>query len=298
MSERLARRGLGAIDAASRRLTDAGIELSRLDAELLLAEAAGVSRESVIAGWVELSDEALRKFDAMIARRERREPVAYIVRHKEFYSLDFEVTPAVLIPRPETEFVVAETLEFIAGKDNARVLDIGTGSGAIAIAIAVNAPSAQITAVDISSDALAVASRNVLRHRVEDRVTFRQVDCFDVLDGGAALGFFHVIASNPPYLGNEEIVALDPDVRNFEPLAALSAGKDGLDVTRRIASEANQHLEADGQLIVEVGLHQASCVARLIEDAGLRLVSVINDLAGHQRVLRARKLAGQGTWKK
>ena len=142
-----------------------------------------MAREAAITGSLDLSPEILKKFDALIARREKREPIAYILGHKEFYSLDFEVTPAVLIPRPETEFVVTAALECIAGKANARVLDIGTGSGAIAIAIAVNAPSAQITAVDISDDAIAVASRNARRHRVEDRVTFRRGDCFDVLDG-------------------------------------------------------------------------------------------------------------------
>src|SRR5208337_233603 len=112
------------------------------------------------------------------------------VGRKEFYSLDFEVTPAVLIPRPETEFVVGAALECVAGKANARILDIGTGSGAIAIAIAVNAPQAHVTAVDISADALEVALRNARRHRVEDRVTIRRGDCFDVKDGGAALGTF------------------------------------------------------------------------------------------------------------
>ena len=135
-----ARRALEEIDTASRRLATAGIESSRLDAELLLAAAAGVTREAAVIGSIDLSLAILKRFDALIARREKREPIAYIVGHKEFYSLDFEVTPAVLIPRPETEFVVSAALECIAGKADARVLDIGTGSGAIAIAIAVNAP--------------------------------------------------------------------------------------------------------------------------------------------------------------
>ena len=121
------------VDAASRRLAAAGVESSHLDAQLLMAEAAGVAREAVVTGSIELSPAILKKFDALIARREKREPLAYIVGHKEFYSLDFEVTPAVLIPRPETEFVVTAALECVAGKADARVLDIGTGSGAIAI---------------------------------------------------------------------------------------------------------------------------------------------------------------------
>ena len=291
MSERIARRALELIDQASRRLAAVGIESSRLDAEVLLAKAAGVTREFAITGSFDLSTETLKKFEAVIARRERREPVAYIVGHKEFYSLDFEVTPAVLIPRPETEFVVGAALECIVRKANPRLLDIGTGSGAIAIAIAVNAPSAQITAVDISADAIAVGSRNALRHRVEDRVTFRRGDCFHMLDGGAALGMFDAIVSNPPYLDEAEIAALEPDVRGFEPRVALISGTGGLDILRRIAVGASANLADEGELIVEVGMGQAPVVAKLFEEAGMSVVAVINDFAGHQRVVRARKLA-------
>ena len=233
-----------------------------------MAAAAGVTREAAITGSIELSDEILYKFDMLVARREMREPIAYILGHKEFYSLDFEVTPAVLIPRPETEFVVGAALECIAGKDNARVLDIGTGSGAIAIAIAVNAPSAQITALDISPEALAVASRNARRHRVEDRVTLRRADCFNVLDGGAALGKFDAIVSNPPYLDDAEITALEPDVRRYEPRVALSGGVGGLRIIRRIANGVGAHLETDGELIMEMGLGHAGDVVGIMTRRG------------------------------
>jgi len=291
MSEVLARRALEEIDKAARRLAVSGIESARLDAELLMAAAAGVTREAVITGSIELSHETLRRFDTMIARREKREPVAYLLGRKEFYSLDFEVNPAVLIPRPESEIVVAAALGFIAGAPDARVLDIGTGSGAIAIAIAVNAPRVRVTAVDISADAIAVASRNAQHHRVEDRVTFRRADCFEILDGGPALGSFEVIVSNPPYLDDAEIAALEPDVRGYEPRVALRAGAGGLDILRRIAAGVpqHQHLASDGELIVEVGAEQAAAVAKLVEEAGLRVVSVINDFAGHPRVVRARR---------
>src|SRR5271168_2292375 len=234
MDEASARAVFVAIGEASRRLEDAGIESSRLDAQLLMAAAAGVTREAVITGSIDLSAETLEKFEALISRREKREPVAYIVGHREFYSLDFEVTPAVLIPRPETEFVVTTALECLAGKANARVLDIGTGSGAIAIAIAANAPSARVTATDVSADALEVASRSARRHGVEGRIKFRRADCFDVLDDGAALGTFDVIVSNPPYLDDAEITALEPDVRRYEPRVALSGGVGGLRIIRRI----------------------------------------------------------------
>jgi release factor glutamine methyltransferase len=290
MSEQIARRALEVIDEVSRRLAGAGIESSRLDAEVLMAEAAGVTREAVITGSIDLSADTLKTFEAMIARREQREPVAYIVGHKEFYSLDFEVTPAVLIPRPETEFVVSAALECIAGKADARVLDLGTGSGAIAIAIAVNAPQARVTALDISADAIAVAWRNLRRHRVEDRVTLQRADCFDILDEGPALGTFDVIVANPPYLHDAEIAALEPDVRAFEPRIALIGGAGGLDILQRIAIGTRAHLETNGELTMEVGEGHAGDVVNLVERAGLRVVSVINDFAGHQRVVRARKL--------
>ncbi len=287
-----ARRALEEIDKATRRLAASGIESARLDAELLMAAAAGVTRAAVITGWIDLSPATLNNFETMIARREKREPIAYIVGHKEFYSLDFEVSPAVLIPRPESEIVVAEALDFIAGAPDARVLDIGTGSGAIAVAIAVNAARARVTAVDISADAIAVASRNAEHHRVGDRVIFRRADCFEILDGGPALGSFEVIVSNPPYLDDAEIAALEPDVRAFEPRVAISAGAGGLDILRRIAAGAPLHLASDGELIVEVAAGQATkaAVAKLVEEAGLRVVSVINDFAGHPRVVRARRV--------
>jgi release factor glutamine methyltransferase len=284
------------VDEASRRLAAAGVESSHLDAQLLMAEAAGITREAVITGSIDLSASILKTFDAMIARREKREPVAYIVGHKEFYSLDFEVSPAVLIPRPETEFVVNAALECIAGKADARVLDIGTGSGAIAIAIAVNAPSAQITAVEISADAIAVASRNARRHRVENRVAIRRGDCFHMLDGIAALGTFDAIVSNPPYLDDAEIAALEPEVHRFEPRIALNGGASGLDVLQRITIDARAHLETDGELILEMGVGHAGDVVNLITRAGLRITDVINDFAGQMRVARSSERKSE--WKK
>jgi release factor glutamine methyltransferase len=279
------------VDEASRRLAAAGVESSHLDAQLLMAEAAGVAREAVVTGSIELSPAILKKFDALIARREKREPLAYIVGHKEFYSLDFEVTPAVLIPRPETEFVVTAALECVAGKADARVLDIGTGSGAIAIAIAINAPRAQITTVDISADAITVASRNVRRHQVQDRVTIRRGDCFHMLDGGASLGTFDAIVSNPPYLHDAEIASLEPEVYRFEPRIALNGGATGLDVLQRITIGAREHLATNGELILEMGVGHAGDVVGLITRAGLHVTDVINDLAGQMRVARAQERA-------
>ena len=286
------RRGFNAIDSAAQRLVAIGVGSGRLDAELLLAAAAGVTRAEIISGSAELSSETLARFEAMVARREKREPVAYIVGHKEFYSLDFEVTPAVLIPRPETEFVVTAALEAIATMREPRVLDIGTGSGAIAIAIAANAPAARVTATDTSDDALAVAARNAMLHQVAGRVEFRRADCFEVGEGESPLAFFDLIVSNPPYIDEESLASLEPEVLNYEPRVALSAGPDGLNFFRRIAAGASVHLQGDGELIVEVGAGQAAAVSQIFERAGLRPFSVLNDFAGHPRVVRAR--AGGG----
>jgi release factor glutamine methyltransferase len=277
------------IEIAAHNLAAVGIESSRLDAEVLMAEAAGVTREAVITGSIQLSKTILNEFNAMIARREKREPVAYIVGHKEFFSLDFDVGPEVLIPRPETEFVVGAALEYIKAKPDARVLDIGTGSGAIAIAIAVNAPRARVTATDVSLHACAFGIRNLLRHDVHQQISHRRADCFDIVGGGARLRSFDVIVSNPPYLSDAEIAALEPEVREHEPLVALSAGANGLDILRKIVAGAPAHLARGGELIVEIGAGQAATVAKLVEEAGLRVVTVINDFAGHPRVVRARR---------
>ncbi|WP_304828909.1 peptide chain release factor N(5)-glutamine methyltransferase [Candidatus Binatus sp.] len=281
-------RAVELIETAARRLAECGVESSRLDAQLLMAEAADVTRAEVIAGSRMLSAEQLARFDAMIERRMRREPIAYIVGHKEFYSLDFEVNRSVLIPRPETEILVGAALATIAKMRQARVLDIGTGSGAIAIANAANAPRATVLATDISADALAVATRNVVRHSVGDRVTLRRADCFEVLDGEQELGRFDLIVSNPPYVAEVDLARLEPEVRSYEPDIALSAGRDELNFYRRITAGARAHLTAEGQLIVEVGAGQADEVIRVLAEHAFEVVAVLDDFGGHRRVVHAR----------
>lgn len=278
-----------AIQGAASRLAACGVESARLDAEVLMAVAAGLTRAEALSARANPSSETLKRFDAMVARRERREPVAYIVGRKEFYSLDFEVGPAVLIPRPETEMIVSAALETIGGIPAPRVVDIGTGSGAIAIAIAVNSPAAQVVATDISRDALAVAARNVAAHRVESRVTLRIADCFEVRGAGPPLGRFDLIVSNPPYIDDAAVAGLMPDVRDYEPRVALStgAGADRFSFYRRVAAGAHDHLEERGEVIVEVGAARSRDVVAIFERAGLNVRSVIDDLAGHHRVLKA-----------
>jgi release factor glutamine methyltransferase len=279
---------LRTIDLAADRLRAAGVASARLDAELLLAWAAGASRADTIAGNIELSRDTLARFEVAIGRRFRREPLAYIVGYKEFHSLEFEVSPAVLIPRPETETLVDAALKFVETAIPARVLEIGAGSGAIAISLAHDCPGLELVATDISADVLEVARRNAQRHHVAARIEFRRADLFEPLDGGEALGRFDLIVSNPPYVEDGAIAALEPEVRDFEPRSALAGGADGLEFYRRIAVRAREHLARGGALMVEVGAGQAPAVSKLFADAGMRRLDVINDLAGVARVVAAR----------
>ena len=273
------------IAEAAAELASAGIENPRLDAETMLAAACHNSRAAVISGLAEINQIARQRYAVMIARRMRREPLAYILGHKEFYSLEFEVTPAVLIPRPETETVVRAALEFIQDRVHARVCDLGTGSGAIALAIAANAPAAQLTATDISAEALVIAYRNAARLKLASRVGFHLADCLEPIDGKGPLGRFDLIVSNPPYISNEQIAGLAPEICRYEPRAALAGGHDGLKLYRRIAPALTDHLENNGCAIVEIGAGQSTAVTEIMRNAGASTIKVIHDLAGIPRVL-------------
>lgn len=273
-------------DAAA-ELASAGVENPRLDAETMLAAACHSSRAAVICGLARIDGSARERYAAMIMRRRRREPVAYILGRREFYSLEIEVTPAVLIPRPETEAVVAAALEFIRCQPDARVCDLGTGSGAIALAIAANAPAAQLTATDISAEALAIARRNAVRCGLASRVRFRRADCFEPIDGTGPLGRFNLIVSNPPYIRADQIAGLAPEISNYEPCLALAGGADGLELYRRMALALTEHLENDGSAIVEIGAEQSHAVTGIMRKAGATGIKVVRDLAGLPRVIVA-----------
>ena len=276
------------IEEAAAKLAGAGIESARLDAQLLLAEAAQVDRATLLASSIDLSPETIARFDTMVGRRVAREPIAYILGRREFYSLEFEVTPEVLIPRPQTETLVDVALEFVAARPSARVLDIGTGPGSVAIAIAVNAPGVELVASDVSEAALAVARRNASRNRVSGRVRFVRANVFESLDAESALGEFDLIVSNPPYIVDTDISSLERDVRDYEPHLALKGGTDGRDFFTRIAAGAKSHLRPGGLLALEVGAGQDGAVAEILTAAGLHPAGVINDLDGIARVVTAR----------
>jgi release factor glutamine methyltransferase len=273
-------------------LAAAGIDTPRFDAELLLAVAAGADRASLYAGRVALDDAARERLAEMVELRARRMPLAYIVGRREFFSLELEVAPGVLIPRPETETLVAAALGRLRDRAGLRVLDLGCGSGAIAIALAVNAPQARYVASDLSEDALEIAAHNAARHGVAGRIEFRHADLFAPLDGAGEFGRFDAIVSNPPYIADAELAGLAPEIRDFEPRIALAGGADGLDFYRRLAGALSAHLEPGGMAVVEVGAAQARLVAEMFSGAGLKEIASERDLAGVERVVRGVKPLG------
>ncbi len=269
---------------AERLLLRSGVESARLDAELLMAAACGAARTALIAGTVTPAPAQIESFHRMAGRRAAREPLAYIIGRKDFFSLELEVTPATLIPRPETETLAEAALAFLAARRRARVLDIGAGCGALALALAANAPHAAVTGTDIFKETLEVARRNAARHRLAARVTFVAADLFP---SGAAAPF-DLIVSNPPYVESAAIGKLAPEIRLYEPRAALDGGSDGLAFYRRIARRAAGYLAPGGAIMAEAGAGQAPEVEALLRAGGFGRTGTVRDLGGVERVILAR----------
>ncbi|MBN1283041.1 MAG: peptide chain release factor N(5)-glutamine methyltransferase [Proteobacteria bacterium] len=278
-----------ALRSAEAKLSAAGIETPRLDAEVLLAHAMGMRRTDLCARMRdELPSDARAGFDSMVERRASCCPVAYLTGSKGFWSREIAVTPDVLIPRPETETVVDEAVRISSGlKGPPSVLDLCTGSGCIAAALADELPGAAIVASDSSAAALAIAGEN-LRFAGE-RVRLLQGDLFAPIEE-AGLGPFDIIAANPPYVPDGEMPSLPRDVRDYEPRAALAAGPGGLDFVARILEDAPRHLVPGGWLLMEIGAGQAEAIFFMA--TGLDrydTVRTAKDLAGIDRVVIARK---------
>lgn len=251
---------------------------ARLDAELLLAHVSQLDRAYFRAhGEREISATMVRAYESLLVRRARGEPIAYITGRKEFWSLALDVSPAVLIPRPETELLVERALAHLPADAPFELLDVGTGSGAIALAIAKERPRARIVATDISAAALACAQTNA--HTLGLDVQFLQGDVFDPIPGRR----FHLIVSNPPYVAVD-----DPDlaakVRQYEPAVALYAEDAGLATLQRLIATAPDHLHPQGWLLLEHGWRQGAAVRTLLEQRGFSHVRSHADLAGHERV--------------
>lgn len=259
------------------------IDSPRLDAELLLADTLGLDRVGLYLNFERpLQADELAGYREKVRRRASREPLAYILGRTEFWSLPFIVTPAVLIPRPDTELLVEEALPRLA--DAARVLDVGTGSGALAVALAHERPECTVTAIDVSAAALAVAAGNAGSNGVAERIEFLQADLAALPDGP-----FDLVVANPPYIPSGELTTLMPDVRDFEPQLALDGGCDGLDAYRALARQTGAILAPGGWLLVEVGIGQAPAVQELFAGAGLTEIFISRDLAGIERVVGGRK---------
>jgi release factor glutamine methyltransferase len=256
---------------------------ARLDTELLLAHALGVTRTQLIAHPERALDAVLSsRYRECLERRLAGEPVAYIVGAREFYGLSFQVTPAVLIPRPETELLVEMALQRIEPAASARVLDVGTGSGCIAVSIAHLRSHAQVVATDISDTALAVAKANALRHQAAN-VEVRLGDCY----APVADAQFDLIVANPPYVAEGDPHLGRGDLRH-EPQRALVSGPDGLTLMRRLVAQASRHLRAGGWLLVEHGFDQAEPVSDLFQAAGFRDLCSARDLPGVPRAAAGR----------
>jgi release factor glutamine methyltransferase len=269
-------------------LQAAAIDSARLEAEVLMCHVLGFDKSQLYLNLDEQLDHGGKyQFDVFLMRRLRREPVAYITGCQEFWSLDFRVTPDVLIPRPETERLVEIALNCAGAVDRGlplRILDIGTGSGAIAVSLAKELPQAQLWATDVSLPALEIARHNAAHHGVAERIQFAGSDLFDsVRESG-----FHLIVSNPPYVGRGELANLVPEVSRWEPRTALDGGADGLDYYRGIIREAYRHLLPGGAVIMEIGADLGRPVAQLLRDAGnYTAPKIYQDYACRDRVVVA-----------
>lgn len=269
-----------------------GVPGARLDAEVLLGHTLNCRREDLYRGpECVLTQEARDRFVTLLGRRGRGEPAAYITGRREFWSLDFFVTPEVLVPRPETELLVEVAVGILARKSSPScILEIGTGSGAIAVSLSTQRAEAEIWATDLSGAALEVARMNARRHNVEKRIHFLQGDLFAPV-GEWGLGFFDLMISNPPYVPSEEIERLPAEIRHWEPRPALDGGVDGLDFYRRILGEAPRYLTGAGFLVLEIGGESGTRVSRMVEATGaFRVRAIHRDYAGRERVVVAERL--------
>jgi release factor glutamine methyltransferase len=269
-----------------------GAASPRLDAEVLLAAARGSERIRLYTDFdQEVPEDVRAAFRDHVRRRAAGEPVAYLVGHREFFSLAFTVTRDVLIPRPETEHLVVELLDLVKQRATAEspvhIADVGTGSGVIAVAVAKHAPASRITAVDVSPPALDVARGNAERHQVADRIEFLASDLLSALPAEPQFDF---IASNPPYVSQSEWERLPADIRDYEPRMALVAGPSGTEAIARLIPQAAERLHPGGWLLMEIGPSiENAARQRLTQDGRFDAPQIIKDLAGLPRVVKARR---------
>jgi release factor glutamine methyltransferase len=271
-----------ALARATARLAEAGVESARLESELLLARACDDCARALLYAELnrEMTDEQLEAFEANIVRREKREPLAYILGEWGFRRLTLKTDRRALIPRPETEIVVERALEHVREIEQPEVLDVGTGTGAIALAIADELPNARVTAMDVSEDSLSLARENLELTGVNGRVRLVEHD----LTSGLGEANFDLVVSNPPYVEPDELPRLQPEVRDWEPHVALVASG----ATEKLAQAATEALRPGGWLVLEVAAGAGERVERLLSEVGFEDVRITPDLAGRDRVAEGR----------
>lgn len=282
-------------------LSNAGIENPERDAESALSICMGIERVILYRDNPDISDEINTKIDALLKRRTGREPLQYILGYTEFYGLKIKVGPGVLIPRPETELLAEEAIKtvtshksqgtgenkdasFILHPSSLMILDLCTGSGCIAIALAKEFPDARVYGTDMSADALLYAKENAELNNIRN-ITFLKGDLFKPVKYMR----FDMIVSNPPYIRTYDIKSLQPEISEWEPVAALDGGEDGLDYYRKIISGAGDYLKENGILLLEIGIGQAGSIREMAEDEGFAGIHVLKDYAGIERIVKAQK---------
>jgi release factor glutamine methyltransferase len=279
------------VQSATERLQSAGIESARWDAERLVAHQINQPRLALYAHPERAVSIGLeRAVLNTVDRRSRREPLQYLLGYQEFWGLSLQIGPEVLIPRPETEMLVEEAVGFLPrGFPHSIpvIADIGTGSGCLAVALAKEFPDARVFATDLSSGALAMASRNAGIHDVGDRIEFLQGNLWEPLVSRGLAGRIHLLVSNPPYIPSNDLNGLQPEIRDFEPRLALDGGADGLDVYRPLLAGCINLLAPKGGILLELGANQSGAVEKLARDAGLEVQRITRDGAGIPRVLVA-----------
>ena len=267
---------------AASRLAAAGVESPRREARLLLGHVLGIRQEAIVAGQIPaLTPEISARFESVLSRRVAREPLAYILQSREFWSLDFAVGPGVLVPRPESEILVEEALRRFPVRDAAlRVADLGTGSGCLLLAFLSERPNATGEGVDISEDALTYATRNAKALGLESRARFVHGSWTENLSGT-----FDAIFVNPPYIATTELAGLEPEVAWYEPRLALDGGPDGLQAYRCVAAKLARHLNPRGYGFFEIGRGQVDGVRAVLRQEGLKVEGTVCDLASIPRCL-------------
>jgi release factor glutamine methyltransferase len=278
------------VTAATEILQSAGIPSARLEAGLLLGHLLGLSRAQIVARLFEpLTPEQISRYQDLIAHRAARVPLAYLRGYQEFYGITFEVSSAVLIPRPETELLVEFGIQQVRvvafdHRHTPVLADVGTGSGCIAVAVAANVPESHVLALDLSSAALSVARRNVAAAGVNDRVRLVRSNLLSAV----APRSLDIVLSNPPYIPSVEIESLQPEVRDYEPRTALDGGATGLEIHRELMKQARLALRPGGWIAIEVAMGQAAYVAGILAENGFNSIGIQRDLAGIERMVFSR----------